>query len=130
MPIFLILMLLLSGCSSSSPEHLLAQYLNDSSQAKLSTALGGNARLAQARALGLLTELRWSQSGMASYSGFKLLPDSQFEFCLDVSSVEFFDSAGDRVPLHRPDSEFLMIGTTSQIDGQRKITNLEQGAEC
>ena len=131
MPILVLLLLAsLAGCASTSQEHQLAKYLEDSAAGAISDELSGAARDAQLMALRLLTELGWSQSGTAKYSDFEILDDSHFEFCLDVSDIHFTDKSMKRVELERVEQRLLMQAKTEQISGFSKITDLKEVGTC
>lgn len=131
MPIFVLLLIAsLAGCAPASQERQLANYLNDSARGILSEELSGAARNAQVRALQLIGELGWSQSGRAKYSDFETLDDSHFEFCLDVSGIYFTDKDLQRVELERGETRLLMRAETESVAGVSKITDLKEVGNC
>ncbi len=131
MRIFVLLLIsALAGCASTSHERQLANYLNDSARGIVSEELSGAARDAQVRALRLLSDLGWSQSGQAKYSDFEVFDDSHFEFCLDVSDIYFTDKELKRVELERGEARLLMRAQTEQIAGVSKITELIEVGSC
>jgi hypothetical protein len=131
MPIFVLLLIAsLAGCAPASQESQLANYLNDSARGIVSGELSGAARDAQVRALRLLSDLGWSQSGQAKYSDFEILDDSHFEFCLDVSGIYFTDKELQPVELERGETRLLMQAETEEIAGVSKITDLKEVGNC
>lgn len=131
MPILiLILIASLAGCAPASPERQLINYLEDSARGVLSDELSDAAREAQVRALRIISDLGWSQSGRAQYSDFAIIDDSHFEFCLDVTGIRFTDQAMNQVQLERTNKGLLMRAETTQIAGTSKITDLKEVGDC
>lgn len=130
MPLLLLFLLTLSGCSESSEARLIDSYLADSAAGTQSNALTGRALIAQQQALALVTELGWSQSGSAKYSELRVIEGGEVLFCLDVSDVSFFDTEGKRVELSRSIEHLLMRARLLSSGHEKKIENLEEVGSC
>ncbi|MEY4990781.1 MAG: hypothetical protein RIS08_1007 [Actinomycetota bacterium] len=130
MPLLLLLVLLLSGCSGSAESKLIDSYLADSAAGKQSHALTGRALIAQQRALALVSALGWSQSGSAKYSDLEVIEGGVVRFCLDVSEVGFMDAAGNQVELSRPVEKLLMSSKFVSVGQELRIENLEEVGRC
>lgn len=130
MPVLLLLLLLLTGCSGSSEAKLIDSYLADSAAGMESKVLTGRALSAQQQALALVAELGWSQSGLAKYSNLRVMEGGVLLFCLDVSNVGFVDSAGNQVKLTRPIEQLLMRARIQSLGHEQKIENIEEAGSC
>ncbi len=129
MPLVLVLILLLSGCTAAREAQLIDAYLDDSSVGARSDSLTGRALFAQERALEVVADLGWSQSGRAEYSDLRVQGDDLI-FCLDISGVGFLDSAGKEVPLSRPLQKLLMRADLIGEGAEMKIENIQESGAC
>ncbi len=106
----LVLPLLLSGCASEVSQYqlVLDQYAQSASNGHLQTTLTGSALRQAMESQKLLVELGWQQLGSSSFTETRISGANQVVSCLDVSSVQFFDSQGEEVTIDRPIQKLLM----------------------
>ena len=130
MPWFVALSLLLTGCSAHQHQKLLDTYLFDSAQGRVSEALVGDALRGQIKALEVLKNLGWSQSGQARYFGLEVTEHSIMQFCLDVSDIRFTHSSGSEVELNRIQEKLLMTAHTVGHGSTLRISSLQEVGKC
>lgn len=112
MPVLLLLVFALSGCSSQSEaveSQLNAYSLAASRGADLSPWLTGNALESASQSAGLIQRLGLSAYGVGRFSKTEQVQENYFESCLDVSGIQFRDSSGNLLDLQSPQRQLVEI---------------------
>lgn len=131
MRILLISLFFLTGCVSEADRYqqVLVQYSEAAGQGDLSLLLTGSALHYATQSRDFLTALGWSQRGSSSFTQTQVVGKDRVLSCLDVSGVEFFDSAGERVTPVRSETRILMDVLFTDSNPP-KITQLQEAGKC
>jgi hypothetical protein len=123
--------LLLAGCSSNNHDALLNDYArNATNSAMLSDFLTGEALTSGRNSIELMADLGLRQVGEAAFENVEQVSPSLLTACLDVSNVQFLDSAAQVVKLENRALRQAATLWLEKKDGRTKISRLEVGGPC
>jgi len=129
MPIFLVLLLFLSGCSSTvqDVETKLNEYASAAAlNLDLTDFLSGQALRSAEQSAHLIAELGLQGFGVSVFSKTSQLSPETFQSCLDVSGTQFRDRSGVIVALQRTERQLVEV----TYQGERISALVLKGTPC